>query len=237
MPCQSVMRAGAQQSKIASSSFPWRNMSTLPGSPSVNKSGQAMRRKGQEKRQRLIDATGNLLRTCPLAQLRAADIAREAGTSLPNFYLYFDGVIDAVLATVQQLLMGDEHIVGLLDATWPSNEIDARALEFVSAYVSYWREHAALLRVRSILVAEGEPRFAQAEEEASLPLLKALSAKLAHVRPDIGHAASAAGVLLAMLDRLAAYVPGGSNAFGVTTERLVEAAARVLADTLRGGSR
>jgi len=212
-------------------------MSMSSGSPPINKSGQAMRRKGQEKRQRLVDATGNLLRTCPLAQLRAADIAREAGTSLPNFYLYFDGVIDAVLATVQQVLMADDRIVGLLDDTWAPNEIDVRALEFVSAYVSYWREHAPLLRVRSMLVAEGEPRFAKAEEEASLPLLKAFSAKLAQVRPDIDHAPSAAGVILAMLDRLAAYVPAGSNAFGVTTERLVGAAARVLADTLRGGPR
>ncbi|CAG4895681.1 hypothetical protein R52603_02038 [Paraburkholderia saeva] len=212
-------------------------MSMSSGSTSINKSGQAMRRKGQEKRQRLVEATGNLLRTCPLAQLRAADIARDAGTSLPNFYLYFDDVVDAVLATVQQVLMGDDHIVGLLDAAWPSDEIDARALEFVSAYLAYWREHAPLLRVRSMLVAEGEPRFAKAEEDASLPLLRALSVKLAHARPDIDHALSAAGVMLAMLDRLAAYVPGGSNAFGVTPERLIEAAARVLADTLRGGPR
>jgi AcrR family transcriptional regulator len=210
-------------------------MSMSSGSPPVNKSGQAMRRKGHEKRQRLVEATGKLLRTCPLAQLRAADIAREADTSLPNFYLYFDGVIDAVLATVQQVLMGDDHIVGLLDAVWPTSEIDARALEFVSAYLLYWREHAPLLRVRSMLVAEGEPRFAKAEEEASLPLLKALSAKLARARPDIDHAPSAAGVILAMLDRLAAYVPAdGSNAFGVTSERLIDAAARVLADTVRG---
>lgn len=211
-------------------------MSTFSGSPSVNKSGQAMHRKGQEKRQRLIDATGTLLRTRLVAQLRAADIARAAGTSLPNFYLYFDGVIDSVLAAVQQVPMGDERIVGLVAAEWPVDEVDARAREFVFSYISYWHEHAPLLRARSMLVAEGEPRFLKAEEDASLPLLLALSTKLERARPDIEHAPSTAGVLIAMLDRLAGYLPGGSTAFGVTPERLIDAAALVVADTVRGST-
>jgi AcrR family transcriptional regulator len=212
-------------------------MSLHSASPSINKSGQAMRRKGQEKRQRLVEATDTLLRTQPLAQLRAADIARAAATSLPNFYLYFDGVIDAVLAAVQQVRMGDDAVIGLVDVAWPADEVDVRAREFVFAYLAYWREHAPLLRVRSMLVAEGDLRFVEAEEAASLRVLKALSARLAQGRPSVGHAPSTAGVMLAMLDRLAAYLPGVSNAFGVTTERLIEAAGAVLADTVRGGPR
>lgn len=196
-----------------------------------------MRRKGQEKRQSLIDATGTLLRSCPIAQLRAADIAREAGTSLPNFYLYFDGVIDAVLAAVQQVLIGDERVVSLVEVAWPADEIDAYAKAFVSAYMTHWRDHAPLLRVRSTLVAEGEPQFIKSEEDASLPLLNALTATLADARPDIDHPPSAAGVLLAMLDRIAGYLPGVSHAFGVTPERLTNAAATIVADTVRGERR
>jgi AcrR family transcriptional regulator len=193
-----------------------------------------MYRKGQEKRQRLIDATAELLRTGPLAQLRAADIARAAGTSLPNFYLYFHSVIDAVLAAVQQVLKADEAIVQMIDAEWAPDELDARAREFTYAYIAHWGKSAPLLRASAILVAEGEPRFIKAEEEASLPVLVALSAKLKRARPDIGHAASTAGVLVAMLDRLAGYLPGGANSFGVTPDRLIDAASTILADTLRG---
>ena len=212
-------------------------MSTSSRSPAVNKSGQAMYRKGQEKRQRLVDATAELLRTGPLAQLRAADIARAAGTSLPNFYLYFHSVIDAVLAAVQQVLMADEGIVGMAEAEWAPHELDARAREFTYAYIAHWAKSAPLLRVSAMLVAEGEPRFIKAEEEASLPVLFALSTKLKRSRPDIEHAASTAGVLVAMLDRLAAYLPGGANAHGVTPERLIDAAAMILADTFRGRTR
>ena len=50
-----------------------------------NASGQSMRRKGQQTRQRLVEATVELLKTESLTTLRPGDIAALAGTSKPNF--------------------------------------------------------------------------------------------------------------------------------------------------------
>ena len=101
-----------------------------------NKNGQQMRRKGQEKRQRLIDATVTLLGQGSLSALRMADIAREAGTSMPNFYLYFKGALDVVLAAVEQCSMASPEVMDALSQPWTQTQLPGHARRFVEAYLA-----------------------------------------------------------------------------------------------------
>lgn len=198
-----------------------------------------MRRKGQEKRERLIQATAELLAVKSLHELRAADIVKKAGTSAPNFYLYFHGVDDVVLAAVEGVTQIDPAILAAVQAPWPADALFEHALRFVRAYVDHWRAHAPVLRARAMRVAEGDPRFLAAETQASIELLKSLAAKLAAGPAWKGgetslHATSTAGVLIAMLDRLAAYLPSAAYERGVTEERLLASAATVVATVMAG---
>ena len=192
-----------------------------------------MRRKGQEKRQRLIDATVALLAQGSLSTLRMADIAREAGTSMPNFYLYFKSVLDVVLAAVEQCSMASPEVMDALNVPWTQKRLPAHAQGFVNAYLAHWQTHGPVLRARAMLVAEGDERFIAAEGQSALPVLLALTARFDEMvqkkqRPREFHSTSAAGVLLAMLDRLAAYLPGGPNGYGVTAQSLTDAATRMV---------
>ncbi len=198
-----------------------------------NNDGQQMRRKGQEKRQRLIDATVALLGRSSLSALRMADIAREAGTSMPNFYLYFKGTLDVVFAAVEQCSMASPEVMEALEPPWTPAHLPGHARRFVDAYLAHWQAHGPVLRARAMLVAEGDERFIAAEGESALPVLLALTARFDDLvpgrqRPGGFHATSAAGVLLAMLDRLASYLPGGPNVYGVTATSLTDAATRMV---------
>lgn len=199
----------------------------------VNKSGQSIRQRGQEKRRALVDATRSLLKEKTLTSLTTADIARAAGTSKPNFYLYFSGVNDAVLAAVEDVSMETPEILEVLHEEWTAENIQRGTETFVALYLRHWHAHAHILRARTLMVTEGDPRFIGAEITASARILHALTHKIAaHNKEgdsaDAVHPQSAAAAILAMLERLAAYGPQGPNPLGVTGERLVHACAKTL---------
>ena len=60
--------------------------------------GRPFGKRGVETRQRLLDATRELLETHGIRDLRVVDIARTVGTSPATFYQYFRDVEEAVLA-------------------------------------------------------------------------------------------------------------------------------------------
>jgi AcrR family transcriptional regulator len=210
------------------------------GSHRLNQTGQAMYRKGQAKRQRLVDATAELLKTTSFADLKPGEIARLAGTSKSNFYLYFEDVRAALLAAVQDVSLATPEVLATLDAPWTARDGLFQARVFVATYLRLWDAHAAVLRVRTALVAEGDARFKAAEAAASAALLEALSQKIEQSRkaggvPLAPHAGSLAVVILAMLDRLAAYGPDPLDAAqrrGVTPALLIDSAAAMIAALL-----
>jgi AcrR family transcriptional regulator len=212
-------------------------MDTDNGTPRLNQTGQAMYRKGQAKRQSLVDATAELLKTTSFADLKPGEIARVAGTSKSNFYLYFEDVRAAVLAAVQDVSLATPEVIAALEAPWPASDGLFRARVFVATYLRLWDAQGAVLRVRTALVAEGDARFKAAEAAASATLLETLRQKIERSRkaggvPVAPHAASLAVVILAMLDRLAAYGPDpldGMPRRGVTPAALIEAAAAMMA--------
>lgn len=202
-----------------------------------NASGQPMGRKGQETRQRLVDATVELLKEHSLTSLRAADIAALAGTSKPNFYLYFPTVVDAVLAAVEAASMHPGELTELLEQPWPDEQVFDCTTRLVKNYFRHWSEHAHVLRVRRAMFIAGDRRFYDAEVAAALPILTRLAAKIEAAQrkhPTLRrvHPASAAAAAFATVERLASTVPLESNEFGISDETLVSAIATMIANLL-----
>ena len=118
-----------------------------------------MGKRGVETRQRLLDATRELLETHGIRDLRVVDIARTVGTSPATFYQYFRDVEEAVLALAEEV--GDEirPLARLVDEPWAAPGGLERARALVDGFVSYWDRHRAVLRTRNLAAQEGDARF------------------------------------------------------------------------------
>ncbi|WP_228937934.1 TetR/AcrR family transcriptional regulator [Paraburkholderia saeva] len=203
--------------------------------PARNQIGQSMYRKGLERRQRLADATAELLKTTSLTNLKVIDIARAAGCSKPNFYLYFSDVLDAVLAAVERISMATPEIVRIVEADWPAGKVESSAKKFVSAYLRYRHSERHVLRVRTVLSAEGEPRFKEAERLANAHLLDLLTQKIEthqarYPRLRQVHPASGAAAILATLERLGSYGPIEPNDWNITDKSLIDAVSAMVSN-------
>ncbi len=197
----------------------------------VNQDGQAIGSKGQKTRRRLIDATAALLESHALHDIRVADIALRAGTSSPTFYLYFHDVADAALAAISEHSQSTPQLLEMIAADWQPDP-DAAALAFVQTYVHVWKSQGAIFRARN-LAAEEDPRFYAAREQAVRPLLDAFAARItrgqkAGTLPAGLHPLSSAGVLIALLERLAAIAGRQTGDLGITAESTIVAAAYVV---------
>jgi len=197
-----------------------------------------MLRKGLESRARLIQTTSRLMAVKSLSDLTVAEIAREAGCSKSNFYLYFGNVLDAVLAAVKDVSMGTPEILQLLNKPWVCY---ADTCAFLRAYLLHWRCHKDVLRVRLNLSMAGEQQFIDAELAATVKVFEALTAKIAAHQSTLSiedrlHAPSSAGALLAMIERMAAYGPVKENDRQITEEGVIDAMARIINKTIFDGA-
>ncbi len=189
--------------------------------------------KGQRTRQRLIDTTIDLLERARLRDLRVVDIAQAAETSAATFYLYFQDVIEAVLAASSEVSQSLPELIELLEHDWDDAGEEGAALHFVERYIAFWDEHRPLFRARNLAAEEGDDRFVAAREQSVRPLLNALSAKIATAQrrgrlpsgaPPIAHA----GTLLMMLERLGALSHLYRDQPEITYRQLLDAAAETL---------
>ena len=206
----------------------------------TNQNGQAMGAKGLQTRRRLVEATEALLKTTPGRDLRVAEIAKAANTSTSTFYLYFQDVAEAVLAVANGVSQSTPEFMAQLAAAWDPETAYDRAQAFVESYVDYWSAHAAVFRVRNLAADEGDARFIAARGHAVRPMLQLMAARIRERQAAGGlpadlHAPSAAGALMAMLERMGALQDNGIGPEDVTRARLVHAAAFVTA-VLIGGS-
>jgi AcrR family transcriptional regulator len=220
------MSAEMSGQRVARASGRNREAARLAGR--FNQFGQAMGPKGAKTRQRLLDATQELLGVTKIRDLQVANITRVAKTSPATFYVYFNDVSAAVLALIGDVSQSTPHLLSLLSSSWTEQGDHACAHAFVSDYVQHWLAHEALFRVRNLASDEGEPRFADLRIHAVSPLVESMARRIA-LRQRSGrltsslHAVSAAGALLALIERIALLQLTTRN-HAVTRETLVEAA-------------
>lgn len=200
--------------------------------------GRALGPRATETRQRLLDATEELLGTRPLRDLRVIDVARRVGTSPATFYQYFQDLEDAVVHLAERAAEELPPIVAAIQQGFADDGGLDRARGIVEAYIAHWDAHRAVLRVRNLASEEGDPRFRGVRRRVHGPVIEAFAAEIlrnqeaGRVAREI-HPVAAAAALAAILERLAAY-HAELQTFGITREHLVETTARILVRTVAG---
>lgn len=202
--------------------------------PEMNQSGQTMGSKGLRTRRKLIDTTVELLATKPLHDLKVVDIAQAANTSSATFYVYFESVIEVVLAATAELSQSTPEILAILAAPWDEDTGYHRALEMIESYIRFWDEHRPVMRTRNLAAEEGDERFVHAREQAIMPLLLAMEKPIeaaqreGRVSRNFDAYASAATMLM-MLERLGAIAHIYHGSGRINFEQIKQAAAHNIA--------
>lgn len=201
-----------------------------------NLNGQEMRNKGRRTRQRILEATAQLMATVPIRDLRTIDIGRIAKVSKATFYTYFESVEDAALAVVQGLNQSTPEIMAILESEWNGDNVLEKVDAFVTEYIDYWAAKHALLRLRNFAADEGDQRFFKARRDSIEPIHLAIQSKIRALQergisPRSLHPASTSSVFLAMIERVSAVIRLPS-AHGATVAGEKQCAATVIASTL-----
>ncbi|MGZ4690501.1 MAG: TetR family transcriptional regulator [Acidimicrobiia bacterium] len=195
--------------------------------------GRALGKRGAATRRRLLDATGDLLESNGLRDLRVVDIAREVGTSPATFYQYFRDVEEAVLALAEAVGEQTAPLVDLLDVRWSGVAGLERARKLVDGFLLYWDDHRAILRTRNLAAQEGDQRFRDVRNASLQPITEGLSRQVAQNGVEGLAPYAAAAALVAMMERMAAFHLD-LEPYGASRADVVETTARIVFQTVTG---
>src|SRR5262245_10933731 len=167
--------------------FPMESFSDIPSEmaadPAVSatasrahdQSGRELGPRALQTRQRLLDATAELLAARSVRDVSVVDIARTAGTSPATFYQYFKDVSEATLRLAEQAADEMPEMLDIITGSWQGEEGLGRARGLVDAFVRHWDEHRAVLLVRNLAADEGDRRFLRVRQKAMTPVLARLA--------------------------------------------------------------
>jgi AcrR family transcriptional regulator len=212
-------------------------MTAEPAETMLNQIGQKIGAKGLRTRQKLMSVTVDLLETHGLRDLTVAEIARVAETSPATFYVYFEGVPELLLAALEQTTQSAPELMAMLERDWAGPDGYRTARDFVELYCAHWREFSTVFRCRNLASEEGDERFQAARRTSVVPLIDALSARIASAQaagrvPHHLQPRASAGAVLTLLERLAAVGPTTPEQPGMSLKTLKESAAHMVANML-----
>lgn len=203
------------------------------GPATVALDGRPLGRRGAETRQRLLDATAQLLEDNGLRELKVVDIARAVGLSPATFYQYFGDAEAAVLALSAAVGEETASLSQLLGRDWNGDDGLDCARQLVEVFIANWDTHRAVLRTRNLAAQEGDERFRAVRNAALRPLTEGIAAKVT-ARIDSGLAPyAAAAAMVSMLERMAAF-HADLRVYGTSRADVVETTARILHHTATG---
>jgi AcrR family transcriptional regulator len=200
--------------------------------------GRRLGSRAQATRRRLLEATAELLETEGILDLKVVDVARKVGTSPATFYQYFANVEEAVLALAEQVGEAILGLVPLLEQPWRGPKALDWARTLVDGFISQWDTNRAVLRTRNLAAQEGDRRFRDVRNQSLSNVTDRLAQQIADNRdagrlpPEINPYA-AAGAMVAMMERMAAY-HFELEGRGVSRQAMVETVARILYQTVTG---
>jgi AcrR family transcriptional regulator len=200
--------------------------------------GRPLGRRAQLTRQRLLDATRDLLGEHGIRDLRVVDIARQVGTSPATFYQYFRDVEEAVLALVEGLRDDLHPLLQLLREPLRGKTGLEASRRLMDGFITYWDEHRAVLRVRNLAAEEGDSRFREVRTRTLGSITEELRKQIAEnqgagrVDAEV-HPYAAAAAMVAMMERMAAYHLD-LEPRGLPRADLVETVARIIHQTVTG---
>jgi AcrR family transcriptional regulator len=186
---------------------------------------RSTRAKSAITQQRLRRATARLLAQKSLRELKVADITTLAAVAPATFYIYFADVYEAVLAVIEDAYREQPDFAAMIDS-FDQRTLAADVRAYVKAYLAYWDDHYAVLRVRNLTADEGDPRFRAARARALGPALRAMSEKIAAFRGGSMGAVrpmALATVLAGAMERLAPNVHVRQADRDMSRRKLVDA--------------
>ena len=202
--------------------------------------GRVPGERGRLTRQRLLDATVELLSTTSWRSVKVTDIARRARTSPATFYQYFGNVEQAIRVLAEGMVEEAGELAQLVDGDWSEAASWDTARTVTEGFLSYWEANRALFRVVDLATEEGDTQLRGIRIRA----LNAVTVALAHViagasptpagAPGTGTSSPAgaepmavAGTLVAMFASVSAH-RYGFESWGIRTGHLVDTQARML---------
>ena len=200
--------------------------------------GRTIGRRAQMTRLKLLESTAKLLAERGALELKVIDIAREAGSSAATFYQYFEDVEVALLALAEEAGSDLGSLEALVAGEWGRKAGYDATRTFVAAFIDYWDEHKAILRVRNLRSEEGDQRFRALRLSANdgimrLFIEKVNAAKAAGRISEEMNTYTTAGAMMAVLERLAAFHVEFERR-GVSRAAMVTTIARLLYQSLTG---
>jgi AcrR family transcriptional regulator len=176
----------------------------------LDQSGRPLGPRALHTRQRLLEATAELLSERSVRDVSVVEIARKAGTSPATFYQYFKDVSEATLRLAEQAVEEMPAVLELIDGAWRGQRGLETARAIVEAFVRHWDSHRAVLLVRNLAADEGDRRFTKVRRQALAPVIEHLARKVAESQENGRIAAevhpyAAAAALASILERLSAY--------------------------------
>src|ERR1700733_7771370 len=102
--------------------------------------GRIPGQRGQQTRQRLLDATVELLTTTSWRSVKVTDIARRARTSPATFYQYFGNVEQAIRVLAEGMVDQATLLSELVGGDWSDEASWETALTVTEAFLTYWED-------------------------------------------------------------------------------------------------
>ena len=135
--------------------------------------GRPLGPRALQTRQRILDATVELLREKSMRDLRVIDIARRIKSSPATFYQYFKDVEDVVLFLAAEASGHTPEMVELIEGDWTGEAGYERARKLITLAINHWEAFEPILRVRNNCSDEGDERFYQVRYDAMMPMVVA----------------------------------------------------------------
>jgi AcrR family transcriptional regulator len=200
--------------------------------------GRRLGLRAQQTRRRLLDATGELLGSAGILDLKVVDVARTVGTSPATFYQYFQNVEEAVLALSEEVGDALHQLAPILEQPWQGAKSLDLARTLVDGFITYWDDNRPVLRARNLAAQEGDQRFREVRIRTlstitdRLTDLIAQSQAAGRTSPEITPYA-AASALVAMMERMGDFHVE-LEPRGVSRAAMVETVARIVHQTVMG---
>ena len=202
--------------------------------------GRVPGERGRQTRQRLLDATVELLTTTSWRSVKVTDIARQARTSPATFYQYFGNVEQAIRVLAEGMVDQAAQLAELVAGNWSEEASWDTALTVTEGFLSYWEDNRAVFRVVDLATEEGDAQLQGIRVRALNAVTVALAQVIvaaspsAHGSPGTQTCSPAgadpmavAGTLVAMFASVSAH-RYGFEFWGIRTSHLIDTQARVL---------
>jgi AcrR family transcriptional regulator len=202
--------------------------------------GRVPGERGRQTRQRLLNATVELLTTTSWRSVKVTDIARQARTSPATFYQYFGNVEQAIRVLAEGMVDQAAQLAELVGGDWSEGASWETALTVTEGFLSYWEDNRAVFRVVDLATEEGDAQLRGIRVRALNAVTVALAQVIVAASPSAERSTgtqtcspagadpmAVAGTLVAMFASVSAH-RYGFEFWGIRTGHLIDTQARVL---------